>query len=83
MNFYLANVGCISIGGAVGWFSTALPVFVSAKTAIGAISSYDIGWIMAHHETGSICGILLFGLIANRIGSRNSMMWGMIPIIVY
>lgn len=79
------NLGYIAIGCAVGWFSPILPLFQSANTPlilVGPMSNYDAGWIAAHFETGSVCGVILFGIIAHRFGNKISITLSIIPVFV-
>lgn len=81
--YYLVTLGCIAIGCSVGWFSPALLVFTSEDTPLdGPMSSFDVGWIIAYFEIGSLFGVFLFGLIASYIGNQRSIILSIIPVIV-
>lgn len=68
----------------MGWLSPSLPVLLSKESplASGPVSSDEAGWIGAFVSLGAIFGTFAFGLLANWIGTKVSLMLCVIPTMV-
>lgn len=78
------NIIVFAHGCNIGWFSPSLPILVSDDTplASGPLTYDQIGWIGSVPSLGAILGPLVYGLLANKIGYRNSLLLTSIPISV-
>lgn len=79
-----ANVVLLSQGCAVGWLSPSLPILLSndSPLASGPLTTTEAGWIGAMIPFGAFIGTMIFGVLANYIGSKHSLMASIIPLIV-
>lgn len=80
----LANLVGIGTGCAVGWLSPSLPILLSIDSplASGTITQTDASWIGAMIPFGGFFGTLIFGSLAYYIGSKHSLVYCTIPLIV-
>lgn len=74
----------LSQGCAVGWLSPSLPILLSndSPLASGPLTSVEAGWIGAVITLGAFVGTMIFGILANYIGSKHSLIFSIIPLIV-
>lgn len=80
----IANIACLGQGCGVGWLSPSLPVLLSdaSPLASGPVSVNESGWIGAVLSLGAIFGTFTFGLLANWVGTKVSLMLCVIPTMV-
>lgn len=78
------NIIVFGFGCNIGWFSPSLPILVSNESPLpsGPLNLSEIGWIGAFPALGAIFGVLVYGLLATKIGYRNSILQTVIPITV-
>lgn len=78
------NVVVLSQGCAIGWISPALPILLSEDSplASGPLTKTEAGWIGSVIPCGALFGCMLFGILANYIGSKNSLTLTVFPLIV-
>lgn len=81
---FSANVVCLGQGCGVGWLSPSLPVLLSPNSPLssGPVSNDEAGWIGAVLSLGAIFGTFTFGLLANFIGTKVSLLLCVIPTAV-
>lgn len=79
-----ANIICLGQGCAVGWLSPSLPILLSDESPIanGPLTKNEAGWIGSFIPVGAMTGTLIFGIVANYIGSKRSMICCSFPMIV-
>lgn len=79
-----ANVLSLGQGTSMGWLSPSLPLLMADDSPLpsGPITKYDVGWIGSLVSLGAIFGTLIFGLLANRIGTKYALMSCPIPMFV-
>lgn len=82
--FGTANVLSLGQGTSMGWLSPSLPLLMADDSPLpsGPITNYDVGWIGSLVSLGAIFGTLIFGLLANRIGTKYALMSCPIPMFV-
>lgn len=82
---FAGNIIVFAFGCNVGWFSPTLPILVSDDTPLagGPLNIGEIGWIACLPSLGAILGVLFYGILATKIGYRNSTLLAAIPITVY
>lgn len=78
------NVVVLCHGCVVGWISPSLPILLSndSPLASGPLTKTEAGWIGSVIPCGAFLGTMLFGILANYIGSKNSLILSIIPLIV-
>lgn len=81
---FAGNIIVFGFGCNIGWFSPILPILVSDDTPLagGPLSINEVGWIASLPSVSAIFGALFYGLLATKIGYRNSTLHTAIPIIV-
>lgn len=68
----------------MGWYSPALPIINTIPSPLldGPISQDTAGWVGSFLSIGCVSGGLGFGLLANYIGYKRSMLLAAFPVMV-
>lgn len=78
------NLVGVGQGCAVGWLSPSLPILLSTDSPLtsGPITQTEASWIGSMIPFGGFFGTLFFGSLAYYIGSKHSLLYCTIPLIV-
>lgn len=81
---HAGNLVVFGQGANMGWYSPALPIINTVPSPLldGPIDQDTAGWIGSFLAIGCVCGCLGFGLLANWIGYKRSMLLSAIPVMV-
>lgn len=87
INLYLslANIIILGQGCSIGWTSPSLPILQSNRSPLtnGALSTAEASWVGSMSSIGAALGTIFFGLITQRIGSKNAMILCAIPLTIF
>lgn len=79
------NILVFGVGAGIGWYSPALPQLRQTPSPLlsgDPIDDVQAGWIGASLPIGSLTGTLGFGLAANVIGMKRTLLVSTAPLIV-
>lgn len=79
------NILVFGLGAAIGWYSPALPQLRQTPSPLlggEPINDVDAGWIGASLPIGALTGNLGFGLAANVVGMKRTLLLSTAPLVV-
>lgn len=88
IRFFLnsANLIMLGHGCVVGWFSPALPSFLSTETPLitsGPLTDTEVSWIGSITSVGAMCGSLTFGFFTTLFGCKRTMIFLALPTTIF